>query len=1306
MRAHDIYLPRTARSSLKRAASCGLVTLGLLLVSLLTASGALASSGFSFCPFGSGAGQCENPRGLAVDDSNGRVYVADRGNNRIDVFEPNGDFVNAFGWGVRDGASELQSCTTATGCRRGIAGAGLGQLDRPQSIAIDNDVASPAHQDVYVVDHNRRVQRFDPTGGSPLLFGVTLKREEGDNPIAVGPGGTLYLADSEYLETLAPSGEGQITVWVVTVKRFDPSGTPMGESALPKGGLPQSLAVDSGGDFYVARYLTDSGGITGRGIYKYEASEPEATLLDEIPGDGNVTALAVDPADDHLLAAQLEAGTRVISEWDAAGTALRRFGYGQIEFSPDGLAAAAAGDGVFASEPYEGLETIGNKVLFIPFPPPGPLACCLQASKGSTWARVEGAVNPESKATTYHVEYVDDAAFQGSGFATAKRMPVNPGEDPTLPADLSLHKVGPIQIGCTAPTPQKVAEGKCLTPETLYHYRLVASNADGESKPEGTFETRPPLQITATFAAEVGTDAAELHAVVNPFGTPASGYFEYVSEAAYLEDLGAGGDGFASASRKPDVSGGQAPLDFGAGEEDTAAFVQLGSLAPGTTYRYRLVASDFFRTEAGPVHAFATFPPPAGPENACPNAGFRNGPSASLPDCRAYEMVSPADKNGGDIAVNYNLLSFPAGLDQGSEDGNSIAYSASTAFGGAVSAPYTSQYIARREAGSGWSTQPISPPRDSSEFIGNPGAKVDVDYKAFAADLSSGWLLQHAEPRLDSCAPAGFSGLYRRGVDGSYEALTTAKPAAPQNASGYVPFFQGASADGRVAVFSANGRLNKEASAAIAGPGEPIYQLYEHTAGEGCGQLRLVSVLPGGSASALTSSAGTRAAGFPSGREGRTAGAVSRDGSRIYWQTQTQAGNGGPGPLYVRIDGTETVLVSAENAQFWSAAADGSRAFYSVGKQLYQFDLASKASTLIAGEAPGVVAISADASQVYFVSREALAGEGQAGAPNLYLREAASGETHLVATLAAADLSQGDFRFSGFAVVGAKPIEDGVRLTPDGRHLAFVSSAPLTGYDNADAADGRPDIELYLYDVDTDVLRCVSCNPTDARPAGRRFDGSNGAVRKVSAQMAPAENELYAPRALSADGSRLFFESFEALLPADVNGAMDVYEWERAADAAQCSAIGAGLYVPSAGGCLSLISSGHSPSDSSFVDASPDGHDVFIKTGESLLPQDPGLIDIYDVRVDGGLPARSPLRPSCEGEACQSPSGAPNDPTPASASGEYRGNVHERTGLHRCAKGRRRVRRHGKVRCLKPHHKQKHRRHRHHRANHHRRAGR
>jgi hypothetical protein len=221
------------------------------------------------------------------------------------------------------------------------------------------------------------------------------------------------------------------------------------------------------------------------------------------------------------------------------------------------------------------------------------------------------------------------------------------------------------------------------------------------------------------------------------------------------------------------------------------------------------------------------------------------------------------------------------------------------------------------------------------------------------------------------------------------------------------------------------------------------------------------------------------------------------------------------------------------------------------------------------------------------------------------------------------------------------------RVSPNGSYLAFMSERSLTGYDNRDAAPGAggvPDEEVFLYKDQTEgapaSLTCVSCNPTGSRPhgvyehqaageglglvvdrretwEGRWLDGSLPGWTASSGQWA-----FYQSHYLT-DSGRLFFDAADALVPAVTTptrpertvegkteqvGVENVYEYEP-------SGIGS---CAEGSGCVSLISSGSSPSESAFLDASADGNDVFFLTSSALVPPDTdGSSDVYDARVCG-----------------------------------------------------------------------------------------
>jgi DNA-binding beta-propeller fold protein YncE len=1235
-----------------------LVTLAVFAALALAGPAAFADTVVSEA--GTGAGRTSNPQGLAVDFETGRLYVADQANNRIDVFGPTGAFLFAFGWGVDTGAPEAQTCTTASSCNAGTAGSGSGQLSAPDAIAVDNDPASPSFHDIYVTDFgNRRIEKFSHTGEFILALGGGVDKTVPGNictaasghicgagangtgsgefssvagssiPVAVGPGGTVYMADSHFKNGSSEAGgiEGR-------VQELEPSGSFLIQHLFGLGRI-KALAVASTGSFYVAKEGAE------RGLRKYDAS---ANLLSSFPSD-NLAALALDSADD-LYVAEGAGGTFThgsIVEYDAAGNALRRFGYGSFEGShgAQGLAPLPiAGGGAYASESV--------RVIQIPFPSPGPIVFpqpCSASPIGNTKATLNAEVNPEGKATTVHYQYLTQAQFEAGGFANPATKTT--AESESVGSDFDLHKAG------------AVAE---VLPETKYHCRAIATNPDDVATgPDGSFTSKQPFEILETWSIGMGFETATLNATVNPLGVPTNGHFEYVEDATYQHDVAESGPGhgFDHATRAP-----AAPeeLDFGAGEAPKTASALISGLAPGTAYRYRIVVDDhLIPPRSGPAESFRTFAPGEG----------------ALPDGRAYELVSPAQKNSAEVGVpgragGLFLEENVARIQAAAGSGEAIAYTSWSSFGNAEGAPATSQYLSKRGP-SGWSTENVSP----FGLLKNPtliplrGFSVDLGFAAVAV----------SEPPLTPDAQEGFENLYLRdNATGTLRALTTEAPQfTPVEAQVFNHFctgYAGASADGRHAIFAADGAM----AGAPTGVG---FSLYEWSQGEE--NLGLVSVLPDGSPAAP-------AAGTAFGNPGAVGGActmdqrtvrhaISEDGSVIFW-TYGGKYKSSEKPLLARIDGTETIQLDAKVAgeknggrgTFWAATGDGSKAFFTApGKltsdakaegQLYRYEtgertLADLTPGTVDPEVEGVIGASEDGAYVYFVAKGALSGEEESaagekalqGANNLYLWHEGEG-LRFIAALAELDESDWDSAPSGLTA----------RLSPDGRHLAFLSleAKRLSGYDNTIVGASGCELrfeteyfgdprcaEAYLYGAEADTLACASCNPSGARPIG-------------PAALPSWSNPYEGPRYLSDDGSRLFFESRDALSGGDENHKRDVYQFEYGG-AGSCTSQGAS-FDPASGGCLSLISTGKSLDESFLLDASADGRDVFFSTRQALVGWDTNdNFDVYDARAGGGFPGPSVQAPPCEGEACRpSTSLAPISSAPGTPSFQGPGNAVEK----------------------------------------------
>lgn len=486
------------------------------------------------------------------------------------------------------------------------------------------------------------------------------------------------------------------------------------------------------------------------------------------------------------------------------------------------------------------------------------------------------------------------------------------------------------------------------------------------------------------------------------------------------------------------------------------------------------------------------------------------------------------------------------------------------------------------------------------------------------------------------------------------------------------------------------------------------------------GGLSLVSVLPDGTPATTDSSVGTAQtssqllSSSKLGKPGVNAvhNAVSADGERVFWSrvvgvsAETQDGH-----IFLRTNATQpqsaivagecteadkactlpvSELASPAPARFLDADRGGTRAFFVVQgeeKRLYEYQGGpSPQVTELAGNTVGFLGASEDATRAYFTSTEALTGaqensEGdraEVGKANLYLHERGEGLTFV----AAMNTLDGGTAATELASGAITPERRSARVSPDGATVAFTTSGELTDYDSLEVGAGEPAREVYVYSASEDKLLCASCNPSGARPRARKI-----VTTWVAATVPGWVSQTHPGGALSDDGRRLYFNAYDSLVPGDTNGKMDVYQWE-APGKGGCTEASTS-YSPTNGGCVDLISSGQSSSDSELFDATPSGSDVFFATASSLVPQDDGLVDVYDARVGGGFPQPPPPPPSCEGEACQGTPSPPNDPTPASSTFQGAGNVAEEPARGRkpCPKGK--VRRKG--RCVKKHKSSKHR---------------
>ena len=579
-------------------------------------------------------------------------------------------------------------------------------------------------------------------------------------------------------------------------------------------------------------------------------------------------------------------------------------------------------------------------------------------------------------------------------------------------------------------------------------------------------------------------------------------------------------------------------------------------------------------------------------------------PSAlALPTGRGYEKVSPADKDGQDI-LNGN--------GRAAADGNAATYVSFGAFADSEGGGLLSGFQSGRTPG-GWGTQGITPPQ--AVFF-SLASSLLVDYSEDAR--SSVAVYASGDPGQDGATP-GAGNLYRRDPDGTEHTLTFGMPAPPPTDFPPNPTYGGGTPDLSLSAYNFNsGALpvlpTTSGPDAVAGVTNAYFSTGNH-------DVRLVSVLPNGDSSPTGGNIGPQ---FGTGFN-----AVSEDGSEIFWTS-------GDAEVYVRIDGTDTVQASASQRNnpdpngvqpknYLYATPDGDTVFFSSGQKLtnnsqaepgnpdmYRYDVPSGNLTDLTTADPdgagvqGVIGVSDNGSRIYFAATGVLAAGATDGQVNLYVRD--GGTTTFITTL--------DQFSDGSNWAGDGQSKTG-RVNPSGSTLMFSSRASQLGFDNAGHT------EFYVYSLDSDAFACISCRPgtvptTDAainQPPGAGISFTGAAT--------------FERRNLSNDGSTAFFSSGERLVSADTNGKYDTYMWQD-------------------GGSV-LVSSGHDPNDSAFMDASRSGDDAFFLTREQLVGTDTDdSVDLYDARVGGGLASQNPPPPPvpCEGDACKPPATPQGGPPP------------------------------------------------------------
>jgi hypothetical protein len=1179
------------------------------------------------------------PTDVAVDESTGAsrgdLYVTDPGNFRVEKFDAGGKLVLMFGKEVnktkveaKASEAEQNVCVAESGdvCQSGTQGSeGGGEFSNPTLVAVDSS-ESVSSGDVYVGDDGTKtLYKFAPDGSF-------ISAENG----SAAPKGPFSPGGIEGV-TVDPGGE----VWVFDHRgfafRFAPDGSFVGPVLETRDGAsPGGITVERTGDFFAATGLENvekfgpEGQLIGRvtQIAGFGGQPVSGVILNQVTGD-----LYVDFG--------LEVG-RIAPGCDPSKGLCQvadSFGFPRLQ-SGAGIAADGSDNAVLVADTGAGVVD--------------RFVAGLEATTGAAGeisfdeATVHGTVNPEGAAVTEcGFEYGTSAEYGQSAECAAA---VGSGTSP---------------VGVQARL-------KGLEGGTTYHYRVFAKNSAGIVRAEdGTFTTAQTAVVEEAVARNVTASSAELVAKINPEGLDAHYRFEYGTSTAYTTSVPV-----------PDQ-------DIGAGTSGVEVAQQISGLQPNTTYHYRVVATDANGTTESADHTFVFL---VAEHLACPNEARRSGLAANLPDCRGYELVTPAQKNSALIGALFFGVSFP----QIAEDGSHMIVPSLQCFAAAESCVAHRQsegelYEFSRASGA-WQTNPLAPPANQFQtetlwswgpnangyLFSTPGAgeedfyarQADGTYRrigpvgegeilfnvisagvlATSADFShvvygtepSVWSFDHSASKTRSLyeytsASSAAPGLVAvSGGSGSTDLISTCRGTGIaagtfSPANGYNPL----SADGRIVFFTVGKCAT--GSGVNAGKEVPAVSLYERV--DQARTIKLSTALPATCTTPECEGSAPSAAVF----EG-----ASRDGEKVLFtstqQLTDQASQDGHAEDSASLEG------GGSGCPKTASSASGCNLYLSEcpnhcedPAQRKLIDLSEGAKDGGGPMVQGTVALSPDGGDVYFVARGALTtvknkfGEGaQAGAENLYhyQRDEAhpQGRLTFVARLSLEDQPNwaGGAPFQPGAAITSQGL--GVaNITPDGRYLVFTSTRALT-------ADGAPGpAQVYRYDAQSEEMTRISVGQ------GGFNDNGNAGKAGADASIVPADNTYgladgpaHTNPTMSNDGGYVFFQSPVALTPGALNEvsigngelAPNVYEYHE--------------------GVVSLISDGKDVSESGKVHAhSPEllgtdasGEDVFFATNSQLTAKDTDTQrDYYDARVGGGDEAQISA-PPCEGDACRGPAPA------------------------------------------------------------------
>jgi hypothetical protein len=801
-----------------------------------------------------------------------------------------------------------------------------------------------------------------------------------------------------------------------------------------------------------------------------------------------------------------------------------------------------------------------------------------------TTAVLNGSLDPDGIATTYWFQYGIDTQYR------QRTAEASAGEG-----------TGSISV---APT-----EIENLQPGRLYHFALVAQNSLGITVgPDQTFIAAAPPAISGVRPSNVAETSATLNARIDPGGFETTYRFEYGPSAEY-------------GSVAP-VGGGSA----GSGTSPVPVSVDLAGLEPGVTYHFRVVATNQWGTAITDDGRFNFFP------EDCPNSYVRQLTNAAyLPDCRAYELVIPRSTGAvqlypGDVIQDLFFFKLFGST--------SLHFRAQALNLGTATSPSRFSFI-----GLGGQVAGTNPPNSLADtytstrtldgwvtrYWGQRGNEVNVAGGARCnqeMDLCIDYRLREPFGIGNDPNETASNAPYVWDEEGNSLGRWPTNLGVVKGGDGYVGDDEPSPDFSHYVFSSVNVPFTRDGITKSPGT------VYDNDVDDAT--VTKASVLPGG-------------ADIPAGEGGGSEEeflripAVSTDGSHILMSTQ---GTGGVN-LYMRVDGSITYPIAAgkkfikligmtndgekvvfssrdqvtpddtdiifnEDIFVWEETGGGQITRVSQGNGAGNENFCQPSEGLLCSAIPLKTerpdsddAVASQAGDVYFYSPEQLdpAEPGVPNEKNLYVFR--QGAVRYVATLEA-----------GTAI-------DRIQISPDGRHVAFLTAAKLTSYDNQGWR------QMYTFDPETGVIRCASCLPSGEPPQVLRPAEDPGSLFPEPARVKPSKDVMASQSGrFMADDGKTVFATSDALVGGDTNGLVDVYLFSEGRPQLVSSGTASTDHLPGA-----LVF----PGEYTGVEAiSRNGVDIYFSTFDTLAPHEDfngQFLKFYDARVNGGFvppPARLP----------------------------------------------------------------------------------